>query len=84
MRQYAIVLAQARTQKKRRDLVAMMLSNLARDRVPERPGRRQPRAVKRRPKPFALLTKPRHLFKEAPHRGRAWQRKRTVKNKGLI
>lgn len=84
LRQYSIVLAQARTQKKRRELVAMMLSDLARDRVPHRPGRRQPRAVKRRPKPFALLTKPRHLFKDVPHRDRAWRRKHTAKHRGLV
>jgi hypothetical protein len=84
VRQYAIVLAQARTQKQRHELVALMLSDLARDPVPERPGRRQPRAVKRRPKPFALLTKPRHLFKEIPHRGRAGRKTRASKNKGLI
>ena len=36
--------------------------------LPERPGRREPRAVKRRPKPCALLDKPRHQFKGIPHR----------------
>lgn len=34
-----------------------------------RPGRKEPRAVKRRPKSYQLLTKPRHIFKEVPHRG---------------
>lgn len=33
-----------------------------------RPGRKEPRAVKRRPKPFALLTAPRREFVEIPHR----------------
>jgi len=75
LRQYSIVLAQAKTKKKRRELVAMMLSDLAHDPVPERPGRREPRAVKRRPKAFALLTKPRHQFKDVPHRNRAWRKK---------
>ena len=84
VRQYSIVLAQAPTKKKRQELVAMMLSDLARDVVPERPGRRQPRAVKRRPKPFALLTKPRHLFKDVPHRNRACRKKSTSKNRGRI
>ena len=83
VRQYSLVLAQAPTQKKRRELVALMLSDLARDPVPERPGRRQPRAVKRRPKPFALLTKPRHLFKEVPHRSRARRNTTASKNKDL-
>jgi len=31
-------------------------------------GRREPRAVKRRPKPYPLLNKPRHQFVEIPHR----------------
>jgi len=35
---------------------------------PKRPGRREPRAVKRRPKTYQLLTKPRHQFTEIPHR----------------
>lgn len=33
-----------------------------------RPFRREPRAKKRRPKPYQLLTKPRHIFMEIPHR----------------
>jgi hypothetical protein len=37
--------------------------------VPDRPGRREPRAVKRRRKNFQLLTSPRHEMREAPHRG---------------
>lgn len=37
---------------------------------PPRPGRREPRAVKRRPKRHQYLTKPRHLFHEDPHRGK--------------
>jgi len=40
--------------------------------VPKRPGRREPRAVKRRPKPFQLLTRPRHEMKETEHRGRKY------------
>jgi hypothetical protein len=36
-----------------------------------RPHRKEPRAVKRRPKNYPLLTKPRHEFREVPHRGRS-------------
>ena len=67
-RQYSIAIAQARSQKKQRQLVAELLSVLALDQVPDRPGRREPRAVKRRPKPYPLLNRPRHQFKEIPHR----------------
>lgn len=36
----------------------------------QRLGRREPRCVKRRPKPQALLTAPRHSMREIPHRSR--------------
>ncbi len=35
-----------------------------------RPGRQEPRAQKRRPKTYQLLTSPRHKFHEIPHRDR--------------
>ena len=37
-----------------------LLRVIAADQVPDRPNRSEPRARKRRPKPFRLLTKPRH------------------------
>jgi hypothetical protein len=40
------------------------LRSLAEDLVPKRPGRREPRAVKRRPKPYPRLNQPRHQFRE--------------------
>ena len=46
------------------------LHTLARDLLPHRPNRCQPRARKRRPKNYPLLTKPRHLFVEIQHRNR--------------
>jgi len=39
--------------------VDVLLALIAQQRVGNRPGRMEPRAVKRRPKPFPLLTKPR-------------------------
>ncbi len=57
-------MAQAKTAKKRRQLWAALLRALAEDLVPERPGRREPRAVKHRPKPYPLLTHPHHTFHE--------------------
>lgn len=70
VRQYSQALAQARNRKQRIRLIAELSENLARDLLPDRPGRSEPRAVKRRPKPYPLLNKPRHLFKEIPHRSR--------------
>jgi hypothetical protein len=57
-------MAQANKAKKRQPLWDTLLRTLAQDLVPERPGRREPRAVKRRPKPYPLLNKPRHQFRE--------------------
>lgn len=37
---------------------------IAQQRVANRPGRIEPRAIKRRPKPFPLLTKPRYVARE--------------------
>jgi len=50
-----------------------LLRNLVRDQVPLRPERSEPRAVKRRPKPYPLLNQPRRQFKEIPHRTRYWK-----------
>jgi Transposase DDE domain len=67
VRQYSPLLAQARSQKKQKRLIKSLLETLALNLVPERPGRREPRALKRRPKPYPLLTAPRHRFREIPH-----------------
>jgi hypothetical protein len=72
-RQYSTALLQARSRQMRDQLREDLLLNLVRDAVPERPNRSEPRAVKRRPKPFPLLTKPRRRFKEICHRNRHWK-----------
>jgi hypothetical protein len=64
LRQSATAMAQAKTAKKRRELWADLLHTLADDLVPLRPGRREPRAVKRRPKPYPRLNQPRRQFRE--------------------
>ena len=53
-----------------RALIRDLLAVIAHDRVPLRPNRSEPRAVKRRPKNYHLLTKPRHLMGNLPHRNR--------------
>ncbi|HZM04752.1 MAG TPA: IS4 family transposase [Candidatus Saccharimonadales bacterium] len=70
VRHDSAALAQAKTKTKAAQLAKELLRVLAADLVPDRPGRREPRAVKRRPKPYSLLTKPRHQFVEIPHRGK--------------
>ena len=61
-RHFATAMAQAKTAKTRKHIWAELLRTLADDLVPERPGRREPRAVKRRRKPYPLLNKPRHQY----------------------
>lgn len=70
VRQYSSAMPQAKTKAMANQLWADLLLNLARDLVPLRPGRQEPRAVKRRPKQYPLLTQPRHKFKEILHRSR--------------
>ncbi len=73
VRQFSLAIAQARSKKKQHQLIVELLEVIARDEVPDRPRRREPRAVKRRPKPFSLLNKPRDQFKEIAHRNRYWK-----------
>jgi hypothetical protein len=47
-----------------------MFKIIAQDLVPYRPDREEPRAKKRRPKNYHLLTKPRHEMKISGHRNR--------------
>jgi IS4 transposase len=70
VRQFSLAIAQARSKKRQKQLLAQLLEVMARDQVPERTGRREARAVKRRPKPYQLLNRPRHLMKELPHRSK--------------
>jgi hypothetical protein len=52
-------------------LIDAMLATVAYHRVGDRPGRWEPRARKRRPKPAARLTQPRHIAK-LPHNRSKW------------
>jgi hypothetical protein len=70
VRQFSAAIAQARSRKKTNQLFARLLELMAKDKVPERPGRREPRAVKRRPKPYQKLNRPRHLMIEMQHRSK--------------
>jgi hypothetical protein len=76
-RRYGEALLQARSQRQRQHLMGEMFAVLAADLVPDRPGRREPRAVKRRPKPYPLLTRHRHKFMEIEHRDRHYLSKRS-------
>lgn len=56
--------------RERFSMMADLYLALAQCKIPERPGRSEPRCLKRRPKPFQLLTRPRHEMKEIQHRNR--------------
>lgn len=75
LRQFACAIAQAPSRKSQKQLFDRLLQVIARDQLPERSGRHEPRALKRRPKPYPLLNRPRNLFKEIPHRNRYWKNK---------
>ena len=72
MRQFSHAIARLpiRQRHKRRALYAQMLSTIASDLLPLRPGRREPRCLKRRPKAFPFMTKPRHQMKDLPKSSR--------------
>ncbi len=74
-RRFYQALRVARSKRQARRLYSRLREILARDLVPLRPGRYEPRAVKRRPKPYQRLIKARHLFREVPHRGKRIQKK---------
>lgn len=67
LRQFSHALCQVRGVRRKKELWAALLLSLAHDLVPERPGRREPRAVKRRPK-YPLLTRPRQQQRDRPRR----------------
>jgi hypothetical protein len=67
LRQFSQAMGQTRSAPRKKKLWAALLLALARDLVPKRPGRREPRAVKRRPK-YDLLTSHRKTFQDRPRR----------------
>jgi hypothetical protein len=74
-RRYGEALLQTPSRRQRQRLLEELFTVLASDLVPDRPGRREPRALKRRPKPYPLLTCHRHRFKEIGHRDRDYLKK---------
>lgn len=64
VRHFSHAMAQARSKKKRETLWAELLRTLASDLVPERPGRREPRAVKPKKNRYPRWRGPRHQFRD--------------------
>lgn len=69
-RHFGEALLRARSRRARQALLAELLRILATDAVPDRPGRREPRALKRRPKRYPRLNRPRRQYREPPQRNR--------------
>lgn len=70
IRQWAPALAAEQSEKMRGRLIERFFSCVARDIVPARPNRIEPRAKKRRAKNYQLLGQPRSQFKEIQHRSK--------------
>jgi IS4 transposase len=75
-RRYAEALLQVTSKRRRQCLFEDLLRAIAYDPVPLRPGRREPRAVKRRPKPYPRLMGHRSHFREIPHQNRYYANSR--------
>lgn len=56
--------------RERRRLMSLLREAIAATVLIHRPGRQEPRCVKRRPKPYAIMTAPRHQMRVIPHRSR--------------
>jgi hypothetical protein len=70
IRSFHPVMLRAKSKRTLTRLRSRLLAILAADKLPIRPGRSEPRAIKKRPKSYPLLTKPRRIFKELPHKGK--------------
>jgi hypothetical protein len=68
LRQTSQAMAAARSGKKREELWMELLATLANDQVRDRPGRREPRAVKRTYNKYPRLNVPRRKFRDHPKR----------------
>jgi len=68
-----LIAAAEKAPRQQQKLIAQMLTLIADDAVPLRPGRSEPRARKRRAKNYKLLSKPRHETGNLPRRNRPQQ-----------
>jgi hypothetical protein len=68
LRQFTHAMAQAGSKRKRQELWERLLHTIASDKLPVRPGRREPRAIKYQPRSYGRLNQPRHQYKDPPKR----------------
>lgn len=67
LRTFGAACAQTTSATKRRRLWQEMLRVIAAEFIPRRPDRWEPRVVKRRPKPYPRLNRPRHEYRDRRH-----------------
>ncbi len=68
VRQFTNALGSEKKSRTVSEMLNEMLLAIARDLLPHRPNRSEPRVRKRRPKNYRLMTKPRHEMGSLPHR----------------
>jgi hypothetical protein len=68
LRHFVHAMARTRSKRKRQQLWTQLSQTLAADLVPERPGRREPRAVKRKSTKYQRLNVARRKFRDRPKR----------------
>lgn len=80
LRQFSYAMSRAHSARQRARLWAELLRTLAADLVPERPGRREPRAIKRKKNKYPRLSVPRHRFRDRlkSHARRTLYRRRNL------
>ena len=70
LRQWEPILKSEMSTEEYRRLLSLLCESIAASIVNNRPGRREPRCRKRRPKNYQLMTKPRHEMQEIRHRSK--------------
>ena len=70
LRQWEPILKSEMSTQEYRRLLSLLCESIAASIVNNRPGRREPRCRKRRPKNYQLMTKPRHETQEIRHRSK--------------
>lgn len=68
LRHFSLAMSRARSRRQRLRLWGELLRILASDQIPDRPGRREPRAVKRKRNKYPHLSQPRDRLRDRPKR----------------
>jgi len=71
LRQWEPLLRSSLSAAEQARLLSLLCDSIAASTIHSRPGRREPRCIKRRPKNFQLMTSPRHEMQETLHRSKS-------------